>query len=66
VAVLDQLVGLGQRVTHVDHVEMPDIRVFGGNARSSRADVALLRTRFQAAVKRVSILGLRWRALIVL
>src|SRR6266404_5851023 len=26
VAVLDQLVGLGQRVAHVDHVEMPDIR----------------------------------------
>src|SRR5438552_12155755 len=26
VTVLDQLVGLGQRVAHVDHVEMPDIR----------------------------------------
>src|SRR5271166_1090104 len=26
VAVLDQLVGLGQGVPHVDHVEMPDVR----------------------------------------
>ena len=26
VAVLDQFVGLGQRVAHVDHIEMPDIR----------------------------------------
>jgi hypothetical protein len=26
VAVLDQLIGLGQRIAHVDHIEMPDIR----------------------------------------
>jgi hypothetical protein len=26
VAVLDELIGLGQCVTHVDHVEIPDVR----------------------------------------
>ena len=25
-AILDQLIGLGQRSAHVDHVEMPDVR----------------------------------------